>query len=168
MLEAARDVTAWGTAGEGGRTLSRSRLETHRREVLARLSVMSLVEPGQPMEAHATAHVEAGAVARAWLDLIHSGRSASSWAVTAPAFKEAIAPEEWQAALRSVRAALGRCRSRRLRSQSAFEAFPGLPPGPYAVNRFESGFEGRDGVIETVATCLGADGLWRATAYFVG
>jgi hypothetical protein len=111
---------------------------------------------------------EATAVARAWLDLIHSGRWASSWAVAGPALKETIDQADWQAALRALRVSLGRCYSRTLRGQTTLESFPGVPPGPYAVIHFASGFEERDGVIETVATCLGDDGHWHPTAYFVG
>jgi len=128
---------------------------------------MSLAGLGNSREGDPAAETEATVVARAWLDLIHSGRSASSWAVAAPALRETINPEEWQAALRSVRAALGRCHSRRLRSQTTFETFPGVPPGPYTVTRFESGFEAHPGVIETVTTCRGDDGHWRVAAYFM-
>jgi len=122
---------------------------------------------GASPDGEGAAEPEATEVARAWLDLIHSGRSASSWAVAAPALRDTIGPEEWQVALRSVRLTLGRCHSRRLHSQTTVEAVPGVPPGPYTVTRFESGFEERRGVIETVTTCLGDDGHWRVAAYFV-
>jgi hypothetical protein len=128
---------------------------------------MSLLEPGHPRGGDSRTSVEADAVARAWLDLVHSGRSASSWAVAAPVLKQAVDPEEWREALRALHVTLGRCRSRKQESVSTFERFPGLPPGPYVVARFRSGFEQRDGVIETVTTCRGQDGQWRAVAYFV-
>jgi hypothetical protein len=128
---------------------------------------MSRAEPDHPADVPPDSTREAAAVARAWLDLIHSGRSASSWAVAAPTLRETIAPEEWRVALRSVRVALGRCHSRRLRSLTTFDSFPGVPPGPYAVTRFESGFEARGGIIETVTTRLGEDGHWRVASYFV-
>jgi hypothetical protein len=128
---------------------------------------MSRAEPDHSADVCSDSTEEAAAVARAWLDLVHSGRSASSWAVAAPTLRETIEPEEWRVALRSVRVALGRCHSRRLHSQTTFDAFPGVPPGPYAVTRFESGFEERGGVVETVMTCRGEDGHWRVAAYFV-
>ena len=170
MLEAARDLTVQRIAGaESGASQARQRqpTEPRRRDLLARLFAMSLGEASPAPEGGPGAETEATVVARAWLDLIHSGRSTSSWAVAAPALRETIGPDEWQVALRSVRVALGRCRSRRLHSQTTLEAFPGVPPGPYTVTRFESGFEERPGVIETVTTCLGDDGQWRVAAYFV-
>jgi hypothetical protein len=163
MLEATRGVTA----GKGGRTGSWALSEGARRELLARLSVMSLLERGRPVGGQSNATAEACAVARAWLDLVHSGRSASSWAVAALPFKEIVGPDDWRVALRSLRVTLGRCLSRRLESLSSREGSPGLPPGPYVVIRFESSFEGREGVIETVTTRRGDDGHWRAAAYFV-
>lgn len=170
MLEAARTDPVHRAASMDGRSArtrwSRSS-EPRRRDLLARLSVMSRSEPDPSADVSPNSTAEAAAVARAWLDLIHSGRSASSWAVAAPTLRETIEPEEWGVALRSVRTALGRCHSRRLHSQTTFDAFPGVPPGPYSVTRFESGFEERRGVIETVTACLGEDGHWRVAAYFV-
>ena len=127
---------------------------------------MSLAGRQQSWDRSRAADTEATVVARAWLDLVHSGRSTSSWAVAAPALRETIGPEEWQLALRSVRAALGRCHSRRLHHQTYVDGFPGIPPGPYTVTRFESTFQERPEVIETVTTCLGDDGHWRVAAYF--
>jgi hypothetical protein len=168
MLEGTVSVaTHRGLAEGGSRTPRRPAPGARRRDLLARLSAMSLVDLDRRRGGHPAIETEATAVARAWLDLIHSGRSASSWAVAAPALREAIGPEEWCVALGSVRAALGRCHSRRLRRQTTFEAFPGVPPGPYTVTCFESGFEARPEVIETVTTCLGDDGRWRVAAYFV-
>jgi hypothetical protein len=168
MLDAARGVTVPKAAGarreaHGGRGV----LDPRRRDLLARLSVMSLAGPGASRSSDPGTGAEATAVARAWLDLVHSGRSASSWAVAAPVLRETIPPDDWEAALRSVRVALGRCRTRRLRAQSNLDGFPGVPSGPYTVVHFESGFEKRQGVTETVTTCLGPDGHWRVAAYFV-
>jgi serine/threonine-protein kinase len=134
---------------------------------VAWLSALSLVGLGRPRAADPRAEAEATAVARAWLDLVEHGRYALSWTAAAPALRQTIGEEEWEVALRSVRAPLGPCRSRVLRSRTTVEAFPGVPPGPYTVIRFESGFDGQRGVIETVTTCLGDDGRWRVAAYFM-
>jgi len=156
-------------SAEAGRAGAKRRTapEPRRRNLLARLAAMSLTDPAHPPNGRPGAETEATAVARAWLDLIHSGRSASSWAGAAPALRETIGAEEWQAALRSLRVELGRCRSRRLQEQTTFEAFPGVPAGPYTVLHFESRFEERPSVTETVTTCLGDDGHWRVAAYVV-
>jgi hypothetical protein len=168
------DGTAGVTARRAGSaeitnavTQRRTASEPRRRDFLARLSVMSLTIPGHPPNGRPSPETEATAVAGAWLDLVDSGRYAVVWTAAAPALREAIDEEEWNVALRSVRAPLGSCRSRNLRSRETVEAFPGLPPGPYTVIHFESDFDGRRGVVETVTTSLGDDGRWRAIAYFV-
>ncbi len=171
MLEGTTGVSACRTGGAekvSAVAQRRTAPEPRRRDLLARLCVMSLTNPGHPPNGHPTAETEATAVARAWLDLVDDGRYAVVWTAAAPALRETIDEEEWDVALRSVRAPLGPCRSRKLRSRKTVETFPGVPPGPYAVIHFESGFAERAGVIETVTTSLGDDGRWRVAAYFVG
>ncbi len=170
MLEGTLSTGAHGAAhteSVRGRPGRRPTPEAARRNVVAWLSAMSLAGLGRPLAADPDAEAEATAVARVWLDLIEHGRYAVSWTAAAPALRQAIAEEEWEVALRSVRAPLGPCRSRVLRSRTTVEAFPGVPPGPYTVIRFESHFERRRGVVETVTTNLGSDGRWRVAAYFI-
>lgn len=168
MLEAATGLTPRGAVARGRRntdTLRRRAPEPRRREILAQLSLMARTPISHGPRPAASS--EPTAVARAWLDLIHSGRWASSWEVAGPVLKDTIDPEEWQAALRALHASLGRCRSRTLQGQATLDRFPGVPSGPWTVIHFESRFEERDAVIETVATCRGNDGCWHPTAYFV-
>ena len=44
----------------------------------------------------------------------------------------------------------------------------GAHRGPYLVLRFETVFERRHPVVETVTTVQGPDGRWRVAAYFLG
>lgn len=171
MLEGTLGTGADGTAhtaAASSRTRRRTTSGSTQRDVAARLSAMSLAGLGRPLAAEPDAEVEATAVARAWLDLIDHGRYAIGWTAAAAALRQAIGEEEWEVALGSVRTPLGPCRSRALRRRTTLGAFPGLPPGPYTVIDFESSYEGRPGVIETVTTTLGDDGRWRVAAYFVG
>jgi serine/threonine-protein kinase len=148
-------------------TRRRTTAAPRRRDLLARLSAMSLRELGHRLDGDRSED-EATAVARAWLDLVDDGRYAVSWTAAAPILRQTTGEEDWETALRSVRVPLGPCHGRTLHSQTTVNGFDGIPPGPYAVIRFESRFDGRPGVIETVTTCLGEDGRWRVAAYFVG
>ena len=154
-------------AGIGAALPLRVDPEPRRRDLRARLCAMSLAGVGHGRDRDRDADAEEAAAARAWLALIDAGRAAASWSVAAPALREGISPGEWELALRSVRTPLGPCRSRSLRSRTIVEACPGVPSGRYSVVRFESAFDGRDGVVETVTTCLGDDGRWRVAAYFL-
>jgi hypothetical protein len=167
MLEAAIHSTERSDGHSGADDARPPQPEPRRRDLLARLSAMSLAGFGRRLDVDRHAVTEATAVARAWLQLVDAGRPAVSRASAAPALRETIGAREWERALGAVRGPLGSLRSRTLRGRATVEAFPGVPPGPYVVLHFASAFERRPGVIETVTTCLGDDGRWRVAAYFM-
>ena len=170
MLEGTLSTEA-DRAGHTGiaisRTSRRATPKATRREASAWLSAISLAGLGRPRAGDPDTEAEATAVARAWLEVIDAGRPAVGWTAAAPMLRDTIGAEEWTLAVRSVRAPLGPRRSRSLLGRATGAAFPGVPPGPSTVIRFQSDFEGRSGVIETVTTCLGDDGRWRVAAYFM-
>jgi len=157
----ADEATEWSTARRAGS-------ESRRRDLLARMSAMSLAGFGRRLDGDRATETEATAVARTWLELVDAGRPVVSWTAAGPALRETIRQSEWVMALRAVRQSLGPCRARTLRARAIVEAFPGVPPGPYAVLRFASAFEGRSQVLETVTVCRGHYGRWRVAAYFIG
>jgi hypothetical protein len=110
---------------------------------------------------------EAICVARSWLRLVDDDRHPESWAAAAPLLREGVGSREWDAALRAVRAPLGRCLGRKLQSRAVVEGPPGALRGPYVVIRFETEFERRRGAVETITPVLGPDGRWRVAAYFI-
>jgi hypothetical protein len=128
---------------------------------------MSLTGSGRRLETDRQGATEATAVARAWLQLVDSGRPTLSWHAAAAALRVTIEPRDWDAALRSARVPLGRCRSRKLLGRETLEASPGVPPGPYTVVHFESAFAEKPLGFETVTVRREDDGHWRVVAYFI-
>lgn len=170
MLEGTMSATAHRAGGAetgSAQTKERRAPEPRRRDLLARLSAMSLAGFGRRLDVDRHTVTEATAVARAWLELVDARRPAVSRAAAAPALRATIGPGEWERALGAVRGPLGSVRSRTLRGRATVEAFPGVPPGPYVVTHFASAFERRRDVIETVTSHLGDNGRWRVVAYFV-
>jgi len=141
--------------------------EGRRSELAAWLSALSLAGIGRPAGAHLGWEREAASVARSWLRLVDDGRHSASWAAAAPLLRAEVGSREWDAALRAVRVPLGRCLWRKVQSRAAVEGPPGDLRGPYVVIRFESAFERRGSVAETVTPVLGPDGRWRVAAYFI-
>ncbi len=139
-----------------------------RSDLAAWLAALSLAGLGRPVGERPDWECEASSVARSWLRLVDDGRHPASWAAAAPLLREEVGPGEWDAALRAVRAPLGRCLWRKLRSRAVVEGPPGALRGPYVVIRFESVFERRSSAAETVTPVLGPDGRWRVAAYFIG
>jgi len=136
-------------------------------DLAAWLSAVSLAGLGRPAGAHPDWEREAKGAAWSWLRLVDEGRHSASWAAASSLLKEEVGPSGWEAALRAVRAPLGRCLSRALRSSTVVEGPAGDLRGPYVVLRFESVFEGEDSATETVTPVRGADGRWRVAAYFI-
>ena len=141
--------------------------EPRRSEVAAWLSALSLAGLGRPVGGHADWEREATSVALSWLRLVDDGRHFASWSAAAPLLREEVGPHHWSVALRSGRAPLGASSWRKLQSRAVVEGPPGDLRGPYVVIRFESGFDRRDRVAETVTPVLGPDGRWRVAAYFI-
>ena len=136
-------------------------------ERVAWLSALSLADLGRPVAGHADWEREATSVALSWLRLVDVGRHSASWSAGAPLLREGLRPSDWDKALRSARAPLGRCSWRTLQSREAVLGPAGDLRGPYVVIRFESAFERRGQVVETVTPALGTDGRWRVAAYFI-
>jgi hypothetical protein len=66
-----------------------------------------------------------------------------------------------------VRAPLGRCLARTLRSRKLVDSLAQGPKGPFAVIHFETDFERRQDAVETIVSALGGDGRWRVAGYFI-
>jgi len=137
-------------------------------KLAAWLSALSFAGLGRPAGAHPDWEREATSAARAWLRLVDDGPHPASWTSAAPLLREEVGPREWDAALRSARAPLGRCFWRRLQSCAAVEGPPGDLRGPYVVIRFESVFDRGNRAIETITPMRGPDGRWRVAAYYIG
>jgi hypothetical protein len=140
---------------------------TTRREFVAWLSALSLAGLARPLKADEGAEEAAAASAREWLDLVDQGCYTSGWEAAAPAFKKMMTREQWDRAVHSVRAPLGRCVSRTLKSHQLVDSFPGGPTGPSVVLRFETDFENRRGAVETVTPARGEGDSWQVAGYYI-
>jgi len=102
-----------------------------------------------------------------WLKLVDAGKYAQSWDDTGTVLKANVAREQWLDLLTRNRAPLGTLISRKLKSAEYTTQLPGAPDGQYVVLQYESGFEHRNSVIETVTPALDKDGKWRVCLYVI-
>jgi hypothetical protein len=102
-----------------------------------------------------------------WLAVVDAGDYAASWQAAAPAFKAAVAKDQWARALRATRSPLGKVLSRTVKSAKYTTSLPGAPDGKYVVIQYESSFEHKQSAIETVTPTLGEDGQWKVSGYFI-
>jgi len=114
-----------------------------------------------------SAEESAQQAAQSWLGLVDSGKYSKSWDETAQVFKERVTREQWEAALKSVRAPLGQLESRKLKSTQFTRELPGAPDGEYVVILYNTAFEKKKASLETVTPMKDKDGHWRVSGYFI-
>jgi cbb3-type cytochrome oxidase subunit 3 len=102
-----------------------------------------------------------------WLKLVDSGNYAQSWDDTGTVLKANVGRDQWQEVLLRNRAPLGALISRKLRSAEYTTTLPGAPDGQYVVLQYESSFEHKNAVIETVTPMLDKDAKWRVSLYII-
>ena len=137
------------------------------RDYVVWLSGLALEGLSRPLAPDRAAEDRATAAACSWLDVLDAGRSGASFEAAAPVVRRSLTREQWERAVRAVREPLGRCLSRKLRSRRLVDPLLPGPRGPFAVIEFDSAFEGRQGVVETITPGLDGDGRWRVAGYFV-
>lgn len=105
--------------------------------------------------------------ARNWLKSVDSGNYAQSWDDTGNVLKANVAKDQWQEVLSRNRGPLGALIFRKLTSAEYTTKLPGAPDGQYVVLEYESSFEHKSSVLETVTPALDKDGKWRVCLYTV-
>jgi hypothetical protein len=82
-------------------------------------------------------------------------------------FRNAVKPEQWEQAVRVVRQPLGNLVSSEVKSATYKTTLPGVPDGEYVVIEFETAFENKKAVVETVTPMMDEGGKWRLSGYFI-
>lgn len=115
----------------------------------------------------ATPEAAAQSAALTWLGLVDAGSYAQSWSSASSLFRERVSESQWQSAAASTRAPLGALKSRTLRSATFKSTLPGAPDGQYVVLQFDSSFEHKASVVETITPVLDTDGKWHVSGYYI-
>jgi hypothetical protein len=105
--------------------------------------------------------------AEEWLSIVDNGQHAESWQQASEYFKSAMKMEDWERAMRSVRAPFGAVKSRAVKSKQFRTVMPGAPDGQYVVIQFKTSFENKASAVETITPMLEKDGSWRVSGYYI-
>lgn len=119
--------------------------------------------PAAAQPAEAPAETEVTSTARAWLELVDASNWSTSYAATAPSFRQLNTLGAWQRASERARVPLGAVVTRTLASEQDIPA----PPNGYHIVRFHTDFASRRGATETVSLDQVA-GVWRVVGVYVG
>jgi hypothetical protein len=106
-----------------------------------------------------------------WLQGIDAGHYGESWNQAAASFRKALTEAQWIAALDGARKPLGACAKRELASAMSQTDIPqpgGKPlHGQFVIAQFKTSFANLYAAVETVCFEREADGVWRASGYFI-
>jgi len=104
--------------------------------------------------------------AKAWLDIVDSGKYTESWQKSDSFFKSQITADKWNSALTSVRGPLGEVKSRTELGAKEYSSLPGVPKGEYLVIQFQTEFQNKKSATETL-TLRKTGEQWLPLGYFV-
>lgn len=112
--------------------------------------------------------VEASTIAATqFLELVDAGQYGESWDTCATYLKNDIPREDWVKKLSAVRSVTGKLLNRK---QTNFtytkNANEGIPEGEYMVYYFDSTFQNKEHLPETLTMMLENDNTWRVAGYF--
>jgi hypothetical protein len=107
------------------------------------------------------------AASQKWLAIVDAGQYGESWDAAAALFRQALTRPQWEAAVAKARAPLGKVVTRKLLSSELTTKLPGAPPGEYVVIQYDTDFENRRGMTETVTPMKDPDGIWRVSGYYI-
>lgn len=142
------------------------------------LSLLVLVVPlraqqGLPSAASPTPPIQTGgevaarAAVEVWLALVDDGQYDKSWDEASALVKKATAKDQWIKMFTDHRQPLGTVAGRVLKDMQSMTTLPGTPPGQYVVVRYETSFEHKKSMAETVTCGIDESGQWKVTGYFV-
>lgn len=109
---------------------------------------------------------EAEAAAFAWLESIDSGQYEQAWESSSTLLKKPLSPHMLERTIGAARRDFGAVQSRRRVGIVRQTSMPGAPSGDYTVLTFQTSFENRPQITETITPYL-EEGTWKVSGYYV-
>ncbi|MDN3560033.1 DUF4019 domain-containing protein [Vreelandella neptunia] len=108
----------------------------------------------------------AEAAALAWLEAIDSGQYEQAWETSSSLLKKPLSPHMLERTIGAARRDFGAVQSRRRVSVVRETSMPGAPRDDYAVLTFQTSFENRPQITETITPHL-EEGTWKVSGYYL-
>ncbi|MDX2493602.1 MAG: DUF4019 domain-containing protein [Desulfuromusa sp.] len=103
-----------------------------------------------------------------FLELVDSGQYEQSWEVCSAYLKNEVSQQDWVTRLSAVRSVSGKLLDRKQKDYDyTKDAGQGVPNGEYMVYHFDSKFQDKDHLSETLTVMLELDNTWRIAGYFI-
>jgi len=113
--------------------------------------------------------VEASTIAAThFLELVDSGQYDQSWETCAAYLKNEVSQQDWVKRLSAVRSVSGKLLERKQKDYTyTRDAGKSIPDGEYMVYHFDSQFQNKEHLAETLTIMLERDNTWRVAGYFI-
>jgi hypothetical protein len=113
--------------------------------------------------------VDASSIAAtSFFELVDAGQYEQSWDACSAYLKNEIPQQEWIQRLAAVRSVAGKLLERKQSDYSyTRDAGESIPDGEYMVYHFDSKFQHKDHLTETLTIMLEPDKTWRVAGYFI-
>ncbi len=105
--------------------------------------------------------------ANEWVKLIDDSKYKESYLEAASFFKTKVTEGQWVQSAKDARQPLGKLLSRKVKLKQYTKTLPGAPDGEYVVIQFDSDFEQKKGVVETITPMFDKDKKWHVSGYFI-
>jgi hypothetical protein len=102
-----------------------------------------------------------------WLALTDEGQYVESWEAAGIQLRTSVDEAAWEMNMRWTRAPLAGVLDRTLESSSVVHSGAGQKDSQSVVLRYRTVYEYKQAALETLTCTLGADGVWRVTAYLI-
>ena len=104
-----------------------------------------------------------------FFELVDAGQYDKSWEICSAYLKNEVPKEEWVKRLSAVRSVAGKLLDRKQKDDPIYtkDAGASVPDGEYMVYHFDSKFQNKERLIETLTVMLEQDNTWRIAGYFI-
>lgn len=103
-----------------------------------------------------------------FFELVDAGQYEQSWERCSTYLKSEVSQQEWVQRLSAVRNVSGKLLERKQKDYTyTKDAGANIPDGEYMVYHFDSQFQNKDHLTETVTIMLEQDKVWRIAGYFI-
>jgi hypothetical protein len=109
---------------------------------------------------------EAEAAVLAWLEAIDSGQFEQAWETSSSILQVPLSSNMLARTINAARRDFGAVESRRRVRVIRETSMPGAPIGDYAVFTFQTRFENKPQITETITPHL-EEGAWRVSGYYI-
>lgn len=103
-----------------------------------------------------------------FFELVDTGQYEQSWDTCSAYLKSEVPQPEWVQRLSAVRNVSGKLLERKQKDYIyTKDAGANIPDGEYMVYHFDSQFQNKDHLTETITIMLEQDNVWRVAGYFI-